>query len=86
MIHSTAGGNLKEYGYFDIAKVEYLENGEKAFVLSTNEEIKEGDIVSVAISELEQKEAKVIRLDKHVHEQNFPLPIKRLKKIVRLVK
>lgn len=86
MIHSTAGGNLKEYGYFDIAKVEYLENGEKAFVLSTNEEIKEGDIVLVAISELEQKEAKVIRLDKHVHEQNFPLPIKRLKKIVRLVK
>ena len=86
MIHSTAGGNLKEYGYFDIAKVEYLENGEKAFVLSTNEEIKEGDIVLVAISELEQKEAKVIRIDKHVHEQNFPLPIKRLKKIVRLVK
>lgn len=86
MIHSTAGGNLKEYGYFDIAKVEYLENGEKAFVLSTIEEIKDGDIVSVAISELEQKEAKVIRLDKHVHEQNFPLPIKRLKKIVRLVK
>ena len=86
MIHSTAGGNLKEYGYFDIAKVEYLENGEKAFVLSTNEEIKEGDIVLVAISDIEEKEAKVIRLDKHVHEQNFPLPIKRLKKIVRLVK
>lgn len=86
MIHSTAGGNLKEYGYFDIAKVEYLESDEKAFVLSTIEEIKEGDIVLVAISELEQKEAKVIRLDKHVHEQNFPLPIKRLKKIVQLVK
>lgn len=86
MIHSTAGGNLKEYGYFDIAKVEYLENDEKAFVLSTNEEIKEGDIVLVAISEFEEKEAKVIRIDKHVHEQNFPLPIKRLKKIVRLVK
>ena len=86
MIHSTAGGNLKEYGYFDIAKVEYLENGEKAFVLSTNEEIKEGDIVLVAISDIEEKEAKVIRLYKHVHEQNFPLPIKRLKKIVRLVK
>ena len=86
MIHSTAGGKLKEYGYFDIAKVEYLESDEKAFVLSTIEEIKEGDIVLVAISELEQKEAKVIRLDKHVHEQNFPLPIKRLKKIVRLVK
>ena len=86
MIHSTAGGNLKEYGYFDIAKVEYLENGEKAFVLSTNGEIKEGDIVLVAISEFEEKEAKVIRIDKHVHEQNFPLPIKRLKKIVRLVK
>ena len=86
MIHSTAGGNLKEYGCFDIAKVEYLENGEKAFVLSTNKEIKEGDIVLVAISDIEEKEAKVIRLDKHVHEQNFPLPIKRLKKIVRLVK
>ena len=86
MIHSTAGGKLKEYGYFDIAKVEYLENGERAFVLSTIEEIKGGDIVLVAFSDIEEKEAKVIRIDKHVHEQNFPLPIKRLKKIVRLVK
>ena len=26
MIHSTAGGKLKEYSYYDIAKVKYLEN------------------------------------------------------------
>ena len=85
MIHSTAGGKLKEYGYNDIAKVEYLDTQEKAFVLCTLEDIKEGDIVAVAYANFEEREAKVLRLDKHVHEQNFPIPIKRLKKIVRKV-
>lgn len=85
MIHSTAGGKLKEYGYFDIAKVEYLDTLEKAFVLSPIEDLQSDDIVVVKFSELEEKEAKVLRVDKHVHEQNFPIPIKRLKKIVRKV-
>ena len=85
MIHSTAGGKLKEYGYFDIAKVEYLETKEIAFVLCSLSGVKEGDHVAVAFSEFEEKEAKVLRVDKHVPEQNFPIPIKRLKKIVRKV-
>lgn len=85
MIHSTAGGKLKEYGYFDIAKVEYLDTLEKAFVLSPIEDLQSDDIVVVKFSEFEEKEAKVLRVDKHVHEQNFPIPIKRLKKIVRKV-
>lgn len=72
MIHSTAGGKLKEYGYFDIAKVEYLDTLEKAFVLSPIEDLQSDDIVVVKFSELEEKEAKVLRVDKHVHEQNFP--------------
>ena len=82
MIHSTAGGKLKEYGYFDIAKVEYLDTLEKAFVLSPIEDLQSDDIVVVKFSEFEEKEAKVLRVDKHVYEQNFPIPIKRLKKIV----
>lgn len=85
MIHSTAGGKLKEYGYFDVAKVEYLDTLEKAFVLSPIEDLQSDDIVVVKFSEFEEKEAKVLRVDKHVHEQNFPIPIKRLKKIVRKV-
>ena len=83
MIHSTAGGKLKEYSYNDIAKVEYLENNERAFVLCPLENIKEGDIVIVNFPNFEEKEAKVLRVDKHVYEQNFPIPIKRLKKIIR---
>lgn len=85
MIHSTAGGKLKEYGYFDIAKVEYLDTLEKTFVLSPIEDLQSDDIVVVKFSEFEEKEAKVLRVDKHVPEQNFPIPIKRLKKIVRKV-
>lgn len=85
MIHSTAGGKLKEYGYYDIAKVEYLDTNEKAFALSTIENMKEGAVVAIAFSDFEEREAKVLRIDKHVHEQNFPIPIKRLKKIIRKI-
>mgnify|MGYP001624146131 FL=1 len=41
MIHSTAGGKLKEYSYYDIAKVKYLENEQVAFVLCPIKEVKE---------------------------------------------
>ena len=45
MIHSTAGGKLKEYSYYDIAKVKYLENEQVAFVLCPIKEVKENDLV-----------------------------------------
>lgn len=87
MIHSMAGGNLKDYGVFDIAKVELLEGdiGKVIYVVSTFKDLKEGDIVLIPDNfNIEGVKAKVLRVDKKVHEQNFPIPIKRLKTILKI--
>ena len=81
MIHSTAGGKLKEYSYYDIAKVKYLENEQVAFVLCPIKEVKENDLVEVE----NEFEARVIRVDRNVYEQNFPIKINRLKKITKII-
>ncbi len=82
-----AGGNLKDYGIFDIAKVELLEGdiGKVIYVVSTFKDLKEGDIVLIPDNfNIEGVKAKVLRVDKKVHEQNFPIPIKRLKTILKI--
>ena len=82
-----AGGNLKDYGVFDIAKVELLEGdiGKVIYVVSTFKDLKEGDIVLIPDNfNIEGVKAKVLRVDKKVHEQNFPIPIKRLKTILKI--
>ena len=87
MIHSMAGGNLKDYGVFDIVKVELLEGdiGKVIYVVSTFKDLKEGDIVLIPDNfNIEGVKAKVLRVDKKVHEQNFPIPIKRLKTILKI--
>ena len=55
------------------------------FYLSPFKELKEGDIVLIEV-ENEIKEGKVIRVDKNISEQNFPIPVKRLKKIIEILK
>ena len=83
MIHSTAGGTMREYKRYDYAKVEV--EGSMKFYLSPFKELKEGDIVLIEV-ENEIKEGKVIRVDKNISEQNFPIPVKRLKKIIEILK
>ena len=53
--------------------------------LGGNKELKEGDVVLVEV-ENEIKEGKVIRVDKNISEQNFPIPVKRLGKIIEIVR
>ena len=84
MIHSTAGGELKNYGYYDIAKVE--DSLGKTFFVFSPFEVKVGDYVLVAKDIFEEgMKVRVLRIDKKVHEQNFPIPIKRLKKIIEIL-
>ena len=83
MIHSTAGGTMREYHRYDYAKVEI--DGTMHFYLSPFKELKEGDVVLVEV-ENEIKEGKVIRVDKNISEQNFPIPVKRLGKIIEIVR
>ncbi len=83
MIHSTSGGVMYERKYYDYAKVEV--NGKNYFYISPFKDLKEGDIVSVTIQN-EVFTGKVIRVDKNVSEQNFPISAKKLKKIIEIIK
>ena len=89
MIHSLAGGKLTINNNYDYAKVEILE-GEKEgsilWFLSPFEELKAGDIVLVPIGKFEtETKGKVIRVDKNVNELSFPVPIKRMKIIIKIL-
>lgn len=83
MIHSLSGGVIREKKYFDFAKVK-LETGEIYWYISTIKTLKPGDMVAVPYGNGEAK-AFVIRIDKHISEQVSPIPVKRAKKVLRIV-
>lgn len=81
MIHSMAGGVLKENQKFDFAKVK-LENGQIGFFICQDKSISVGDFVLVPFGKGDVlQKAEVLRIDKNVSEQVAPFPIKRMKKI-----
>lgn len=89
MIHSMAGGDIKNLRYADFAKVEILEGesvGSKFFYLSIDGVI-EGMVVlvPVGVNNVPTK-AKVLRVDKNVNSQVSPVPIKRAKSVIKIVK
>lgn len=89
MIHSTAGGKLKDYNYYDYAKVAMLE-GEKAdsilWFISPFPELKVDDVVLVSSRfSINGEKAKVLKVDKNVSEQNFPIPAKRMQRILKIL-
>ena len=83
MIHSTSGGVMHERKYYDYAKVEV--NGKNYFYISPFKDLKEGDVVSVPIQD-EVYTGIVVRVDKNVSEQNFPISAKKLKNIIKIIK
>lgn len=86
MIHSLSGGVIREKKYFDFAKVRF-ETGEVYWYISTFENLKAGDRVLVPVGrENEPTPAYVLRIDKHVSEQVSPIPAKRAKKILQILK
>ena len=89
MIHSMAGGSLQNVSYNDYAKVKIL-TGSSAnsifWYLSTNG-LKEGNIVKVTVGPNNiQEEAIVLRIDKNVSSQMSPVPYKRVKNIIKIIK
>lgn len=82
MIHSLAGGVIREKKYFDFAKVK-LETGEIYWYISAIKTLKPGDMVVVPYGNGEVK-AFVIRIDKHISEQVSPIPVKRAKAILKI--
>ncbi len=90
MIHSLAGGDMRFNNLYDIIKVEILEGmnqGDKNWFLgNASLNLKDGDIVIVPLGRNETfTKAKVLRVDKNVPEHNFPIPIKRMKEVIRKV-
>ncbi len=82
MIHSLSGGTAKEYNVYDYAKVDVL--GKIMFFISDIHDLKAGDKVEVPVG-IKNEIGVVLRVDKNVTEQNFPIPAKRMKYIIRIV-
>lgn len=82
MIHSLSGGTAKEYNRYDYAKVEVL--GKVMFYISPFSNLKQGDKVLVLVGITEQVGV-VKRVDKNITEQNFPIPAKRMKQIIKII-
>ena len=88
MIHSMAGGALGNQTFNDFAKVRLLEGlnkGEIYWYLAINN-LKEGDKVIVPFG-LSNKPimGEVLKVDKGVSSFVSPVPVKKAKKIIRIV-
>jgi len=86
MIHSLAGGVIKDNTPQDIAKVR-MENGDIRWYLCDGLDAKGGDKVLVPSSASVHGEVgEVMRVDKNVSPQVSPIPIKRMKAIIKVIK
>lgn len=87
MIHSMAGGSIKDLSYSDYAKVEILEGTYKQKLLwfkSPFFSLKEGDIVLVETDS--QVKGKVIKIDHNISNQLAPLSLRKSKEIISIIK
>ena len=85
MIHSCAGGVVKDKKYFDFAKVEILSTGEVKWYICNLPLVVAGDIVIVPYGKDNVREkAKVIRIDRGVSEQVSPVPARHAKEILEI--
>ncbi len=85
MIHSCAGGVVRDRKYFDFAKVEILSTGEVKWYICNLPLIMAGDVVIVPYGKENVREkAKVLRVDRSVSEQVSPVPARRAKEILEI--
>lgn len=89
MIHSLAGGVIKDLGIYDFAKVEFLE-GENAggigWYINPFIQLQVNDIVLVPFgvgSKLVR--ARVLKIERNVNEQVAPISVKRAREIFKIV-
>lgn len=81
MIHSLAGGVVKESQFFDFVKVKF-DDGSSFWYINDIFDLKVGDYVLAPIGKNEiLTRAEVLRIDKNINGQTSPIPLKRMKKI-----
>lgn len=90
MIHSMAGGMLGKVEYSDYAKVEVLEGemqGNSLWYKTSLVLLKVGDKVLVPVGTGDTPMCGVVlRIDRSVSSQNSPVPSKRAKYIIKIIK
>lgn len=85
MIHSCAGGVIREKRCFDFAKVEIIATGEVRWYITKLPLLTAGDFVIVPYGrENKAEKAKVLRIDKNVSEQVSPVPARQAKEIISI--
>lgn len=89
MIHSLAGGDLSQLSINDFAKVELLEGDQVGCIywyITQIPELKVNDLVLVpfGIRDVLIK-AKVIKIERNLSNQVAPIPLKKAKKIYKIV-
>ena len=87
MIHSLAGGELREYKTYNFAKLKFEDCAGKYFwYICPFDDLKVGDYVLAPFGEIDEpKKAKVIRIDKNVNGQTTPISIKTAKNIYKKI-
>lgn len=84
MIHSLAGGELKQYQVEDLVRLQFENSTEKNWYISQIENIKIGDCVLAPNGILNELQKAIILEIKHnVISTNFPISFKKLKKIYK---
>ena len=87
MIHSLAGGELKQNKTYDFAKVVILDGlhkNETFWYVCNLPNINEDDVVIVPVGKNNLLvKAKVIRIDKNISQQTAPIRINQAKEILK---
>lgn len=88
MIHSMSGGLLSTHNKHDYVKVKMLDGekkGENLWFVSELFSLKVGDKVLVQSLKDGENQGEVLRIDKNVDELSFPIPYKKMKKIIKIL-
>ena len=89
MIHSLAGGNIRDLKIYDFAKVEFVEGeniGKISWYINPFWQLKLGDLVLVPFGPRENLiKAKVLKIEHNVNEQVAPIPTKKAKEIFKII-
>lgn len=86
MIHSLAGGKMKDLQMCDLAKVEYTagaHQGQIGWYINNIFDLKIGDIVIVPIDHINNTTAKVLKIEHNISSQTAPISLKRAKEIIK---
>ncbi len=86
MIHSLAGGVIRDIKICDFAKVELSESHDVRWYINPFLQLKVGDKVLVPVGvKNDLVLGVVLKIERNVNEQVAPIPIKRAKEVFKII-